>query len=82
MKKARLIITPLEYEFISIYHISPEALFERRCMEVSSTQAAKEINELMDIAWNRMLTVDKEKYELYAKGFKSIDKENVPFDAT
>lgn len=82
MKKARLIITPLEYEFISIYHISPEALFERRCQEVDSVCAAKEINGLMDIAWERMRTVDREKHELYAKGFKFVQDESIPFDAT
>lgn len=82
MKKASLKITPLEYEFISIYHISPELLFERRCHEIDSKLAAKEINEKMDIAWKRMQTIDRDKHDLYIKGFKPLGKDNIPFDAT
>lgn len=82
MKQARLILTPLEYEFISIYHISPEALYDRLCGTMHSKYAAKEVNERMDIAWKRMQTVDRKKYEMYAKGFKPLGKDSVPFDAT
>ena len=82
MKRARLILTPLEYEFISIYHISPEALYDRLCLTMHPRDAAKEVNGRMDIAWKRMQTVDRKKHEMHAKGFKPIGKENVPFDAT
>lgn len=82
MKKARLILTPLEYEFISIYHISPEALFDRLCNTMDSKDAAKEINKRMEIAWKRMQTVDRDKHEMYVKGFKPLGKDRIPFDAT
>lgn len=82
MKKARLKISQLEYEFISIYHISPEALFERLCQEINSKQAAEEINEMMEIAWERMQKIDRGKYEMYVNGFKPIKEDATPFTPT
>lgn len=82
MKKPHLIITPLEHEFISIYHVSPEVLFEHRCQEINPKQAAQEINKKMEIAWKRMQTIDRGKYEMYVNGFKPLKEDTTPFSTT
>lgn len=82
MKKARLNITPLENEFISIYHVSPEVLFEGLCQEINPKQAAQEINKKMEIAWKRMQTIDRGKYEMYVNGFKPLKEDATPFTPT
>ena len=82
MKKSRLTITPLEYEFISIYHCSPEIMFERLCQMMDSKSASERMSLLMETAWKRMQTIDREKHELYAQGFKLVHEEGIPFDST
>lgn len=81
MKKARLVLTPMDYEFIKIYHCSPEAMYSRLCERMDSKSAAEMLHgELMSHVWEVMQEKYKPVYELKKKGFLPTKySEDTPF---